>query len=266
MLALKERTFSVLGHLLHSWQQILAIAIASLSVFCLLSLGIAWKKRRADRLAGQPPRPFRWRRWWTSAAVCSTLLALLITSPPGLALASRGLTSLIPPDSGESADAIVVLGRGWQARRDRADLAAALWQAQRAPKIFVSGHDDAMPIGHLIEQQGVPAQAIDGEDCSRTTEENAQFTASLLQQQGVKRILLVTDAPHMPRSFLTFQSLGFEVIPHETGIPANISYKEKARLVLSEYIGLLVYGVKGRFFEREPWISLNAMPQTDKLT
>ncbi|XHX80074.1 MAG: YdcF family protein [Stenomitos frigidus ULC029] len=91
--------------------------------------------------------------------------------------------------------------------------------------------------------------------CSLTTEENAQFTADLLLPQNVKRILLVTDSPHMLRSQLTFKSLGFEVIAYPNAVPPDLGYRERLNIVAREYGGILSYILKGRFSEREVAIS-----------
>ncbi len=194
---------------------------------------------------------FRWHRRRTQLVVALTLVCLLVTSPPGLALATQALTSQIPADSGANADAIVVLGRGRRFRRDRIDATTTLWQAKRAPQIFVSGRGDARLLVRQLLERGVPVEAISGENCSLTTEENAQFTADLLLPQSVKRIILVTDVPHMLRSRLTFESLGFEVIAYPNAVPSDLGYRERLDILAREYGGLLSYVLKGRFSERE---------------
>lgn len=51
---------------------------------------------------------------------------------------------------------------------------------------------------------------------SRNTLENAKYSAAMLQNAGIKRILLVTDAMHMHRAFLAFTSTNLEVIQAPT--------------------------------------------------
>jgi uncharacterized SAM-binding protein YcdF (DUF218 family) len=177
------------------------------------------------------------------------VLSLALLSPWGVALASRGLVMMIPPDTGAPMDAIVVLGRGAVLQKDRVDVAASLWQAQRAPLIFASGIGDAPIILEELHNQGIPEAALDGEGCSLTTEENAQFTAAALRPKGIQRILLVTDAPHMLRSLLTFQSFGFQVTPHIANLP-TLTRKQRTVMVFGEYGGLVNYGLRGRFFGR----------------
>lgn len=196
-------------------------------------------------------RPLPWKRQISSFGAVLLLAYWLSASPSAIALGSGVLTRFVPSDSGGKADAIVLLGRGVGLRADRVQEAKQLWQAQRAPLIFSSGRSDAGALIWLLKKQGIPKTVLDGEPCSRTTEENARFTAEILKPQGVKRILLVTDPPHMLRSLLTFRSLGFDVIPHATQFPEKFNRRAKGLLVFREYFGLLSYGVRGRFLPRE---------------
>jgi uncharacterized SAM-binding protein YcdF (DUF218 family) len=190
-------------------------------------------------------RPIRW--------IVSITLLLYVTffSAPMVALANRILVAQLPPDSRESADAIVVLGRGKNLRKSRAEVAAQLWQTSRAPKIFVSGRDDAPVIMKLLTTRGISPQSIDYEDCSQTTDENARFTATLLQPRGIQRILLITDPAHMLRASLTFQRLGFTVIPYLSPLPPEYTAQEEAVLVFREYMGLANYGLSGRLSRQD---------------
>jgi uncharacterized SAM-binding protein YcdF (DUF218 family) len=197
-------------------------------------------------------RRWRWKRQSSGFGVILFLAYLLLISPIGSAIGTRGLALGVPVDPGATADAIVILGRGKEFRPERVQVAADLWQAKRAPLVFVSGRGDAEEIADLLKLQGVPQDAIDGEPCSRTTEENAQLTAAILQPKQIHRILLVTDLPHMLRSLLTFRSLGFDVIPHANPLPPTLDGKKTGSLVFREYVGLISYGLWGRFLPREP--------------
>lgn len=66
----------------------------------------------------------------------------------------------------------------------------------------------------LREDFGVPVKWIEGR--SRDTWENATYSAALLRAAGVKRILLVTDAMHMPRARAAFERAGLEVVSAPT--------------------------------------------------
>ena len=197
-------------------------------------------------------RPRRWKRRISLVGVLLLLIYSLGLSPLGVKVGGKGLALLIPQDGGQSVDAIVVLGRGGEFRPARVAVAADLWRQQRAPLIFASGMGDAIELGQMLETAGVPETAIDGEPCSRTTNENALFTAALLQPKGIKRLILVTDPPHMARSLLTFRSVGFDVIPHPSPIPSSLNVKRRQQMVMREWAGLIGYGIMGRYFARDP--------------
>ena len=138
------------------------------------------------------------------------------------------------------------MGRGGGAfSTDRTNLAKDLWEKKRAPLIFASGIDDAPSMVSQLQDKGVPRQALDGENCSLTTAENALFSAAVLQPRGIKKIILVTDYPHMWRSLLVFRANGFEVIPRSTPLPSYLGTQASFILKLSEYGGLLTYTFRG---------------------
>ena len=149
---------------------------------------------------------------------------------------------------------------------DRVWHAARLYHAGKAPLIIVSGGNtwnkpdmqsgaDAMRT--LLEALGVPNTAILVEESSRTTHENAVFTAKLAAERGIKRVLLVTAAWHMPRAAATFRRVGLEMVPVPLdytrgrvmpGILAILPHASALRsssFALKEYLGLLAYRLRG---------------------
>lgn len=194
----------------------------------------------------------KWRRRFVLPLAIVLTFYVLGTSAFMVSLANWGLTFSLPIDTGELVDDIVVLGRGVDFQNQRVETVDQLWQIGRTPKIFVSGMMDAQPIIERLQNRGIPSRSLNGEGCSQTTEENAQFTAAILAPQGVQKILLVTDSPHMLRSFLLFRSFGFTVIPHLSPLPADWSSKEQMMAVLREYFGLMKYAFTNRFRQRSP--------------
>lgn len=54
------------------------------------------------------------------------------------------------------------------------------------------------------------------ETASRNTVENARLSRDILLQRGINRIILVTQAYHMPRAESEFRKAGFDVLPAPT--------------------------------------------------
>lgn len=64
------------------------------------------------------------------------------------------------------------------------------------------------------------------EDKSRTTYENAVFTAKLLKADKISTVVLVTQAWHMRRALWSFERAGLHAIPY----PAPLTFEEKDRI------------------------------------
>jgi uncharacterized SAM-binding protein YcdF (DUF218 family) len=78
---------------------------------------------------------------------------------------------------------------------------------------YVGSKADAMAMA-LREDFGVPVRWIERD--SSDTADNARFSAALLRADGVHRILLVTDAMHMPRARTAFERAGLDVVSAPT--------------------------------------------------
>ncbi len=106
-------------------------------------------------------------------------------------------------DSGKvSADVIVVLGGGV---RERPLRAVQLYRDHAASRIILSGYGDAEINRRLLIAYGVPANAIQVEDKSRTTHENAEFTVKLMRAGGLRNAILVTSWYHSRRALKCFE-------------------------------------------------------------
>ncbi|MBX7113184.1 MAG: YdcF family protein [Myxococcaceae bacterium] len=134
----------------------------------------------------------------------------------------------------QTADAIVVLGAKVSATgeaclslRFRVAHAVMLFHAQAAPLLVFSGGapkgrpSEASVARALAVAEKVSPAACLCEERSRSTHENARFTARLLADRPVKKILLVTDGYHMPRARWLFTRAGFEVVPAPSPRPWN---------------------------------------------
>ncbi|WP_428360072.1 YdcF family protein [Leptodesmis sp.] len=192
----------------------------------------------------------RWRHRVLAPIAILILSSLAITSPVGITLTTWGLTFSLPSDSGEPVDTIVVVGRGEELRHRRVEVVEEQWQTKRAKKIFASGMLDAPEMIERLKDNGIPGRVISGERCSQSTEENAIFTAALLNPQKHPKILLITDQPHLLRSFLTFRSFGFTVIPHPSLFPSQWNSRQRILLIAREYAALAHYALTNRFQPR----------------
>ncbi len=159
---------------------------------------------------------------------------------------------------------------------DRVIHAAWLYKQGQAPLILATGgtlpwslrgSSPAADMKSLLVFMGVPEEDILLEEASANTYENALFSRQILDELKAGRILLVTSAMHMPRSVALFEKQGLEVVPAPTDF--NIVVPETGRqfteiwpnylfgllpqasdlnlttLVLKEYFGILVYGLRG---------------------
>lgn len=107
---------------------------------------------------------------------------------------------------------------------DRVLYAAELFHAGRVQRLLLSGgahpaisaRSEPAVTRELLMALGVPEEAILMEQKSRNTRQNAAFSACLLRQLGIERVLLVTSALHMRRAVTRFEAEGLAVIPTAT--------------------------------------------------
>jgi uncharacterized SAM-binding protein YcdF (DUF218 family) len=108
----------------------------------------------------------------------------------------------------------------------RLDEALAAYRAGVAPLIVVTGgrqegdrFTEAESGRNYLVDRGVPERAILLENEGRSSWESMQGTGRLLEERGVKRILLVSDGFHLFRLKLMARHLGFTAF----GAPATDS-------------------------------------------
>jgi uncharacterized SAM-binding protein YcdF (DUF218 family) len=162
------------------------------------------------------------------------------------------LVQFVPQDTGQAANTVVVLSRGRNIEGDRYNTAISMLHSGRVRQLFITGRHQNIQVFELLEQQDVPTHEFLGTVCARTTKEEAYSAAAILGPEGINQIILITDPPHMLRSWLTFKSLGFSVIPHIEPLPDTLGQSHRSFLAVREYLGLLSYAALGRFNPRSP--------------
>lgn len=139
----------------------------------------------------------------------------------------------------EPLDAIVVLGaplhpsgRLSQILEERVAAAAALYHAGGARHVIASGgvthgapRAEAEAIAEGLQAAGVPGVLV--ESRSRTTLENARFTAELLGPLNARSVWIVTQPFHGRRAARLFRHAGLE--PRVWHIVDSLQYRDRKR-------------------------------------
>jgi uncharacterized SAM-binding protein YcdF (DUF218 family) len=238
-------------------------------ILLLLLLVAWWLRRRAPRLAVACFVLALGGLWLMSLPVVVEWSARQLETEP--ALGELQWTQLA-----NQAQAIVVLGGGreqndpaWGGDQpslmalERVRYAARLAKASGLPVLTSGGlhygeppSEAALMAEVLARDYGVKVHWQEG--LSRTTWENATHSAEILQKAGIERVLLVTQAWHMPRARWSFEQVGFQVLSAPMGflgvpngrpaggwLPESKAVWENG-LLLNEAVGLwtypLVYG------------------------
>ena len=109
----------------------------------------------------------------------------------------------------------------------------------------------------ILEVMGVPGRSMLLERSSRNTYDNALYTAVVLNNKNIKRILLVTSAFHMRRAVALFEKQGFDVVPAPTdyqrlvaprvlpGWLPSVDDLARTTIAIKEMVGFWVYRWRG---------------------
>ncbi len=231
-----------------------------------------------------------WRRSrWVPFPISLALMVLLLASNNWVA---NGLVKSlewqqIPPKTLPTADAIVILGGATKSafpprpgvdlseQGDRVLYGAQLYREGKAPVVISSGGridwrgggpSESADMAQILKTVGVPSSAILQDPTSLNTHQNAVNVKKIMQERGIRRILLVTSAMHMPRSLRIFQRQGIDAIPAPTdflvsqqeieepnsspqaillSLMPDTERIDRTTRALKEYIGMAVYRLRG---------------------
>jgi len=197
----------------------------------------------------------KWAVWLAAAAACGLVIAAF--TPIGLVLTMllEHRFDFSPPNSQAPPDGIIVLaGSGYYG----IDAVPALSRDYPEARIVFSGFS-ATALNKFARLGGDPARVY-VESRSRTTFEDALYSAALLKPKPGEKWLLVTSALHMPRAVGCFRAAGFQVQPYPVGM------KTEGPLFALDVTGSVAFLYLD--FAGKEWIGLTAyrlMGRTDAL-
>ncbi len=166
---------------------------------------------------------------------------------------------LIINDPLQKADAVVVLGGGWEARGrlgkstlERYRYGIHLFQQGYGKYLIFSGGNlwgnpsEAEEMAEMAMSDGFSDKEIIIEDSSETTWENTLFVKRILLDKKLQSVVLVTSPYHSRRAGTMFADKGITVI--SAPVPDSEFYDASgtdqlrmARLVITEYVKLGLY-------------------------
>ena len=238
-----------------------SFALPPLSLFLLGLLGLCLLKRR--------------RRSGLAVLTLAASLLVLLSVPivaDALLLGHQRFSALSNTASLEGVGAVVVLSAGL----DRAGFeyggptvgpmtllrlryGAALSRRTGLPVLTCGGilRPDTRPVASIMKsilegEFGVDVRWV--EQRSRTTRENARYSAEIMRAAGINGVLLVTQAWHMPRAVAEFRATGLKVIPAPCGFTAELELRlgslvpsaralERSRWAIHEWLGRAWYAL-----------------------
>lgn len=184
---------------------------------------------------------------------------------------ARPLTISQSPDK---SDCIVVFaggvgesGRAGEGYEERVQFAVELFKRDFAKEvIFSSGYayvyKEPLLMKALAISQGIPSDAVILENKAINTYENVEFTKTILNDKGWRKIILVSSPYHMLRTSLVFKRIAKDIKVIYSPIPNSLFYSRQKRdiygrriwktinskqikAIVHEYLGIVYYWLKG---------------------
>ena len=115
---------------------------------------------------------------------------------------------------------------------------AALWRADEVTHLVPCGGLGQHPpsegeaMRDLLIEAGVPERAIHPETASRDTLDNIRLALPILARIGTRRVVVVSDAAHLPRALLVARRFGLDA--RGSAPPHGARLAPQLRLALRE--------------------------------
>ena len=197
------------------------------------------------------------RRRVLKVLVVTLILMLIVTLYTAANIYSYGNTS-----SEANADAAIVLGAAvWGNQvspvfKERINHAINLYRQGRIRKLIFTGGQgnrneptEAAAARNYALQNGVPLSDVLIEQQSHTTYENMVYAKRLADQNGLKKILIVSDPLHMKRAVSMAHDVGLDAYPSPTPTSKYRSLKIQTSELAREtfyYLGYCTENLIGR--------------------
>jgi len=223
-----------------------------------------------------------WKRYWARALAIFSLLSLwALSTEPVRDMLTQPLefqySVLNMKDVPQEHIAIVLLGGGLYEKApeyagedalNESALMRTIYAADIARKtgldVYATGgtplNQGSRAEGEVMRdwliRWGLPESKVFAESASDNTWQNAIYTRAILDKKGIKEVLLVTSAWHMPRAVWCFKAQGLKIISAPTGFLTTQkaydlrSYMPSAHVLansadaLHEYLGMLWYRLR----------------------
>ena len=198
-----------------------------------------------------------------------TLFLLFLLALLGFALLVWQVDRLGRVDEARTADAVVVLGARVNVDgspgsdlTSRTYHAVDLWKQGIAPALICTGglKDEPLSAASVCKRfavdLGVPAEQIFLADGSSNTIEDAQMTAAVMGQQGMRSAVLVSHPLHLFRARWLFRLAGIDAVTSPTSTETHRIFPPlRAWYAVREAGGIVLTAVDGWAIIPDQWVA-----------
>lgn len=230
---------AVIGLVLYKKKFGFLAVVLNLSIFLILSLPVVENKIALNWEVFQPLQS----------------KSLQLFSPQAIIVIGGGLQSVALEYGGPTVNIGTLMRIRYAAKLAKETGLQVMTSGGRPPGTADNASEAEIMAAIIQNEFAVPVAWQETE--SQNTAENARLSWHIFQKQGINRVVLVTEAYHMPRAELEFRKAGFNVLPAPTAFisrPAgNLSWLDwiptvkslnHAFLLWHEGLGMLWYSLR----------------------